>query len=98
MYHPDLSPWNGFPSDAEVKCVGWLGKDHPFQTGALAQNAITVLRVYVKEAVSFWMACGHHRCEFCPATGPWTLDNTSNREIWVPTSRCIYVAPTLILH
>jgi hypothetical protein len=52
----------------------------------------------MNEAVKFWIACGHHRCEFCPSTGPWTLANCSNSEIFVPAQGVIYVAPAMILH
>ena len=101
MYFPDLSPWGQCPYDAHdapFKSIGWLSKDNPFQTGELIPEVLAALRTFTKEAVSFWIACGHHRCEFCPPAGPWTLANVSNREILVPARGVIYVAPVLILH
>ena len=98
MYYPDLSPWHGYQLDGAFKSIGWISKDHPFQKSELTPEVLSALRAYMKEPVSFWMACGVHRCEFCPPAGPWTWNNTSNREIWVPTIDVLYVAPVLILH
>jgi len=98
MFFADLSPWSGYQSKGPFKAIGWLSKDHPYQRGELTSEALSALHAFMNEAVTFWIACGHHRCEFCPTTGPWTLANTSSREILVPAIDVIYVAPVLILH
>jgi hypothetical protein len=98
VYAPDLAPWGGYTGVAALTCVGWLSKHHPFQTGELAPAAITALRSFKNESVRFWIACGVHRCEFCPPAGPWTVETTSNWEILVPAIGAIYVAPASILH
>ena len=110
MYFDDLSPYQygRAAPDPTIVNVGWLSRDHDYQTGKTAPEFLEAMRALVAAPVNLFR--GAHLCEFCPAppvvTTPKGLrliepppGTSGNGEIRVVASDGrTYVAPVMVLH
>jgi hypothetical protein len=109
MYFDDLSPYeyDRRPSNPAILNVGWLSRDHAFETGDVPPEFVQAIRRMVASPVNLYR--GVHICEFC-SPPPVTIRNglkwidpppetAGNGEIRVVDSDGqTYVAPVLVLH
>jgi hypothetical protein len=110
MYFQDLSPYEygGDRSAPDVVNVGWLSREHPYDSGAVPREFVEAVRKMVASPVNLYR--GTHLCEFCPEAPTTTTrgglqmfdpppGTTGNGEIRVCGSDGVtYVAPVLVLH
>ena len=113
MYYPDLSryEYTSVPDDGEAHLnVGWLDASHPFETGALGDEAVEQLNKLRGRAVNRFR--GSHACDYClaearlrvPNTGPALMtaleqaDALGNGEIAIKGAHGWYHAPVMITH
>jgi hypothetical protein len=105
MYFPDLSPHSYHsinPPPADVLSIGWLGRGVAFTTGVPPEGFADKLAALIRrERVR--QTRGYHACSVCGASMVPIAPNDpsvllGSAEVWVPGDRCIYAAPTLILH
>jgi len=80
------------PKELGMKSVGWLDKDHTFETGDVDSDIIDKL----ESMESSVQHMGHHNCPFCG--GGFDSARSSN-EIWVVSKEGkIYACPRMIIH
>jgi hypothetical protein len=110
LYFDDLSPYQYGRAalDAGIVNIGWLSRDHAYETGKVPSEFVAALRALVAAPVNLYR--GLHLCEFCPAppivTTPKGLQlieprpgTAGNGEIRVVGSDGItHVAPVMVLH
>jgi hypothetical protein len=109
LYFDDLAPFH-YPNHApelNVLSIGWLSRDHVFETGAVPFGFVEALQTLVASPVD--ISRGMHLCDFCPPP-PVIVRNglrfiepppeiTSNGVIRVrDLEGRTYVAPVLTLH
>ena len=109
-YFKDLTPYTygRAEPDENILNIGWLSREHDYQTGAVDKDILDKLKKLVAKPVNLFR--GLHECEFCP---PSIYDNnegvfsgkrirgcpSGNGEIRLKGKNgIIYVAPTLIIH
>jgi hypothetical protein len=99
-YYSDLSNYvvdhRSFPN---VKNVGWLDRDHAFNTGDVSEPLRLRLRQLAKAKYTN-QSRGFHYCELCSEEDP-RVDGVrlGSAEIWVPSSSTeFYASPDLIVH
>jgi hypothetical protein len=66
LYFEDLSPYeydHGQPVGNVVN-VGWLSRDHDYESGSVPQEFVAAVRKLVATPVNLYR--GVHLCEFCP--------------------------------
>src|SRR5262245_28277392 len=105
-YFEDLSEYRfgGVLSlQPSAKSVGWLGKDHAFETAVPDTDLLEVLWSYC--SISVVQTRGIHDCEFC-LTGTPNFVETAGRTLYLGSAEIrvfskhgdIYAAPNLIYH
>ena len=80
-----------------LRAVGWLDDKHNFPRGAVQTEVQARLALFIQDP---WEPChfmGWHTCELCPTADGETRPR-SIRNIFVPATGFLYVAPELILH
>lgn len=109
MYYPDLSDYVYFEgiSFPDVINVGWLDEKHKIATGTCESRIIDKLVALTLEEGNIQSVVnvmrGVHSCPFCGKRDIWVGRNgrkalLGNAELWIPSTRKIYVAPNLIIH
>lgn len=111
MYYPDLTPYEYEISGTleDVLNIGWLSKEHSFQTGVVEDSIIEKLKnMIVKYRITNQMR-GTHECDLCSHKDPYTdtylwFGDGKRRllgsaELWIPSSTgIVYAAPDMIYH
>lgn len=91
MWIEDLAPLG---DSARVLAVGWLERGRPYPTGDVAPGVFAKLRDLL---VDLWQPAttgGSHDCDLCFHEP----EKRGTRNLFVPGSGRLYVAPELILH
>lgn len=109
MYFEDLTPYeyDDKTSDPAIVNVGWLSREHAFQTGDVPQELIAALRTLVASPVNLYR--GSHLCELCPQPEVFVRNGfrmmdpspeiSGNGEVRVVgADGRTYVAPVLVRH
>lgn len=108
-YFADLTPCDYFPVESHepLLAVGWLDREHDYCRGAVEPSFVAKLFELLREP---WQPCvfaGSHECQFCRFSGgPDRFRLRRQREsvlvgcwnLFVPGERCIFVAPSLMIH
>ena len=103
MWIADLSP---YADDLPLLSVGFLAREQGYKRGEVSEEFFTKLCALASNA---WnppvVAGGFHICELCRFTGGGTarfrdyqVSNVSNRELYVPGTDVVFVAPISITH
>jgi hypothetical protein len=105
-YFRDLSPYDyGMGGIPGAQNVGWLDRDHPFETQQALESDLDRLWDHCKVAIN--ATRGLHRCEFCSDGSLDVLRVTRNGETLTlgfaeirvfGLSGQSYAAPSLIFH
>ncbi len=96
-WYPDLATECQITAGEDVRAVGWLSADHPFQQGEVASEHLEKLRSFGDHwlesaaALGWPVAFGAHKCEFCRK-----VSGAGN--FAVPAGNVLFVAPELIVH
>lgn len=93
MYYADLSQECQLGRGPDIRAVGWLDHQHPYTRGAVPKDFLETLTQHVHTAWQPVVSWGIHACELCQGK---TLGTGSN--VWIPTSRVVYIAPAMITH
>ncbi|MGL6076625.1 MAG: hypothetical protein ACRC8S_20920 [Fimbriiglobus sp.] len=98
MFYPDLGTICQVDQGPHVRAIGWLHPDHLFPTGVVPSEFLTALR---NHAISPWLpvlSAGPHFCEFCPPRKRGEPYIGGSRNLWIPSTSVVYVAPEMIIH
>jgi hypothetical protein len=109
VYFEDLTPYeyDRKTSDPNIVNVGWLSRDHAFQTGDVSSEFLEALRTLVASPVN--LCRGYHFCEYCPQPETFVRNGlrmmdpqpeiSGNGEVRITgTDGRTYVAPVLVRH
>jgi hypothetical protein len=105
--YPDLSPWPEAERDeaGPLLAVGWLERGHQYRQGAVSEVVIDALVAALVDPWQPYVSPGVHLCSLCRvSSGPRTVDYKGTvvalgqANLFVPGSRCVYVAPSSIIH
>lgn len=102
-YFPDLSPYSYSPSVQEMLNIGWLAREHPYNTGDAPDGLLTSLVSMAHDPIN--MQRGMHFCELCPEFQT-ARSNTSRGHLFLGSGeirvagrrRITYVSPVMIIH
>ncbi|XXX76295.1 hypothetical protein WMF30_52460 [Sorangium sp. So ce134] len=105
-YYPDLSPCDYFGRWQDVlRAVGWHEPNHPFATGSVSKNFFEALMRLLSDPWQPAAVAGYQKCAYCRFTGgpaELRLEGVTVRvgasNLFVPTEKEVYVAPSLIAH
>src|SRR5262245_52567083 len=100
MYIEDLSTTAYFARGPNVRAIGWLEAGHLFAQGDVPAEFLDALKAHVGAAHQVVLFMGFHECSLCPDISPrpgrgW---RAGLRNLLIPTSNLLYVAPELIVH
>ena len=97
-HFPDLTPY-AYRHEAAALNVGWLAKDHPFDTGVTPPEVVQRLKLCCHE-IGVNQTRGLHPCDFCEDPYAYRDDtDVGSAEIWAfGSAGTVYAAPTLIVH
>jgi hypothetical protein len=100
-WYEDLAPWES----ARFRSVGWLSRDHPFDTGEVDAGFFGRLCELAQDPWAPAIRMGHHPCEFCRFSGGGyghfeghAIPGRSSRELFIPGEGFLYVSPVSIAH
>lgn len=94
-YYQDLSCCAEFDKTYEfLRAVGWLDRDHPFETGAVDPAIYHKLIEFKNNPWQPFLACGYHECEICLYTGE--MHGVNN--LFIPGNGVVYTCPEMIVH
>jgi hypothetical protein len=94
MFIQDLSTSAYFVHGENVRAVGWLEAEHPYQQGTVPKRFMTCLKHHVATACQVVLFCGAHRCSLCSKEARYV----GYRNLMIPTKQLLYAAPELIVH
>lgn len=96
MYYRDLSPCDYFePSLTKcLRAVGWLERGHSYEHGHPGDRTVQALSALLLNAwQGVYLFAGFHQCSLCHDK-PFR----SFRNLFVPHSDVVYVAPEAVVH
>lgn len=88
----------------DVRAVGWLSGMHGFERGRSPDGLLAALDLHLAAPWQPFVIRGFHRCGVCLVRQPWRMLlgplglPTGYRNLYVPASDCVYVAPELVRH
>lgn len=102
-YYPDLSPYTYDSSDEKMLNIGWLSREHPFNTGIAPPGLVDSLTEMARESVN--VQRGMHFCELCPDFQT-ARENTSRGNVFIGSGEIritdhggiTYVSPAMVVH
>jgi hypothetical protein len=90
---PDLAPCDYVSRETSLLAVGWLDREIGYPVGETAPAVFEKLEALCRNPWQPFAMAGNHQCDLCQ------FHNARfTGEVYVPGARCIYVAPTGILH
>jgi hypothetical protein len=95
----DLTPVSYMGLDGPIRAVGWLESPHPFRRGPVDPGFIRRLMALVERPLFGTMMAGIQHCSLCHAENRIGPDcRSSQAELFIPASDCVYEAPVWIGH
>jgi hypothetical protein len=91
MHYPDLGEECQIACGPRVRAVGWLAEGHELTRGEVDAEVVEKLAHLREDGWVHVVACGPHLCELC-------RNARESRNILVPASDVLYVAPAMIVH
>jgi hypothetical protein len=98
VLYNDLSTECQVDRGEHVRAIGWLSEGHRFPTGRVPAEFLTALRSHVHSAWQPVVAMGPHFCEFCAKASTPEKRVGGARNVWIPASFVVFVAPELVVH
>lgn len=94
-HYQDHSSWDyaGVSANHSLRAVGWLSREHVFDTGTVTAEFYHHLKHLFIDPWQPMIFMGLHSCELCQFDGPAGIKN-----LFIPSSGFLFVAPELILH
>ena len=94
-WYAELSEWHELGRElSSLRTVGWLDRDHTFPTGSIEPRAYGKLKELSQDPWEPCVSMGIHHCELCV----YEPERVGGRNLFIPSTDCIFVAPELITH
>jgi hypothetical protein len=98
-YYPDLAEETELAHGPDIRAVGWLAQGRRYPTGQVPQDIQKRLDEHVASAWQPVIAAGIHVCDLCEGrVPPHPAEIASGSNVLIPSDRCLYIAPALIVH
>jgi hypothetical protein len=96
-WFPDMGNETMVAAGEHVRAVGWLASNQPYVRGRVMAEFVARLREFARlandsaDALYFGAFGGFHTCEFCGQVH-------DSRNLGVPSSGLLFVAPAMVAH
>lgn len=94
MYFSDLATECQVARGPAVRAIGWLERGQPFPTGPIDPRFLAALRAQFENRWLPVVSMGVHACDL----GACGFGAAGAQHVIIPSPRCVYVAPDLVLH